>query len=308
MAPTTFHALKGKNDSLVLSALDWLVSLHPWQPGASYMPADITDASGVLQALPGGWFRSGELKEEAGVSLAPDLQTSPVRGYGSSAHRRVVPTSEAFTIDYALQEWTKQNLAMWHNLPSDAPATVSPGKGWRMGKTSALNVYYYSALLIGRDSGPSGDLYPWFLYPKVSVTKRGAMAGQIGKELPMPMTLTIFEDAEFVDSNGVPLLYDFGVAGAGADDIVIPAGFAAAATSITVSPAAASITVGEQVQLLVIDNNGFDRTADCTWTTSNAGRATVSSSGRVTGVAVGTAATITATLGALTDTAAITVA
>ncbi|MGY1945339.1 Ig-like domain-containing protein [Nocardia asiatica] len=307
MAPTTFSALKAKDDRLVTAALDWAIVQCPWEPGAPYAPTDICDSSGVLQALPAGWLPTGEIKEEAGVSLAPDLQTSPVRGYGSAAHRRVIPTSEAFTIDYSGQEWRRSNLTQWHNLAPDAPATVAPGKGWRMSKPSALNVFYYSTLLIGRDSGPAGDLYPWFFFPKTSASKRGALAGMIGKEMPLPMTLTIFEDAEFIGEDGDPALYDFGVAGAGADDLVQAAGFIAAATSITVHPSTADLVVGEFLQLLVIDDNGYDRTAECTFASSVPADATVSASGRVTGVDTGSA-TITATLGALTDTCAVTVA
>ncbi|MBF6315048.1 Ig-like domain-containing protein [Nocardia farcinica] len=307
MAPTTFSALKAKNDTLVTAALDWAVLLHLWEPGAPYMPDDITDSSGVLQSLPAGWMPSGEVAETAGVSLAPDLQTSPVRGYGSAAHRRVIPTSEAFTIDYTAQEWRKVNLAIWNNVRPDAPAAVAPGKGWKMSKSSKLDVIYYSALLVARDAGPDGDLYPWFAYPKVSATKRGAAAGQIGKEIPLPLTLTIFEDADFVDAEGVPRLYDFGVAGAGMDDLLEDAGFVAAATSISVHPGTADLADGDMLQLLVRDDNGIDRTSECSFTSGTPATATVSASGLVTAVDVGTA-TITATLGALTDTCAVTVA
>lgn len=300
MAPTDFRTLKDKNDALVMSAQDWLVLLHDWTPGASYIPADLCDSSGVLQTLPAGWFTSGEIQKAAGVSLAPDTQTSPIDGYGSSSPRRTMITAEGFTIDYFAQEWRKKNLELWHNIDM-ASVPAAPGKGFRATKTSSLRVRYYSAILIAQDEGV-GAMYPYFMFPKVSVSKRGAMAGEQGKELGLPSTLTVFEDSDFGG------MYDFGVAGAGFDAIAQDAGFAAAATSINVTPAAATLAVGEQAQLLVIDNNGFDRTAECTYGTSNAGRATVSASGRVTAVAVGSAATITATLGALTDTAAITVA
>ncbi|PKV80913.1 Ig-like domain-containing protein [Nocardia fluminea] len=300
MAATDFRTLKDKNDALVMSAQDWLVLLHDWEPGASYIPTDLTDASGVLQTLPAGWFTSGEIQKAAGVSLAPDTQTSPIDGYGSSSPRRTMLTAEGFTVDYFAQEWRKKNLELWHNVDlSTVPAL--PGKGFRATKTSSLRVRYYSAILIAQDEGV-GSLYPFFMYPKVSVSKRGAMAGEQGKELGLPATLTVFEDADFGG------LYDFGVAGAGFDAIAQDAGFAAAAVSINVTPPTATLAVGEQTQMLVIDSNGFDRTAECTYATSNAARATVSASGRVTAVATGSAATITATLGALNDTAAITVA
>lgn len=300
MAPTDFRTLKDKNDALVMSAQDWLVLLHDWTPGASYIPADLCDSSGVLQTLPSGWFTSGEIQKAAGVSLAPDTQTSPIDGYGSSSPRRTMITAEGFTIDYFAQEWRKKNLELWHNVDLST-AAAAPGKGFRATKTSSLRVRYYSAILIAQDEGV-GNLYPFFMYPKVSVSKRGAMAGEQGKELGLPATLTVFEDADFGG------MYDFGVAGAGFDAIAQDAGFAAAATSINVTPPVATLAVGEQAQLLVIDDNGYDRTAECTYATSNAARATVSPSGRVTAVAVGAAATITATLGALNDTAAITVA
>lgn len=300
MAPTDFRTLKDKNDALVMSAQDWLVLLHDWTPGASYIPADLCDSSGVLQTLPAGWFSTGEIQKAAAVSLAPDTQTSDIDGYGSSSPRRTMLTAEKFSIDYYAQEWRKKNLELWHNVDMST-VSAAPGKGFRATKTSSLKVRYYSAILIAQDEGV-GSLYPFFMYPKVSVSKRSPMAGEQGKELGLPATLTVFDDPDFGG------MYDFGVAGAGFDAIAQDAGFAAAATSINVTPAAASLAVGEQAQLLAIDNNGYDRTAECTWATSNAARATVSPSGRVTGVAVGAAATITATLGALTDTAAITVA
>src|SRR4029077_2718367 len=67
--------------------------------------------------------------------------------------------------------------------------------------------------------------------------------------------------------------------------------------SVTVSPATASITVGAATQLTATpkDANGTALTGRAvTWATSNASVATVSTTGRVTGVTAGSA-TITAT-------------
>ena len=300
MAATTFLELKDKQDPLVMSALDWLVLLHPWTAGAAYMPTDLTDSSGVLQTLAPGWKTSGEIQKAAGVSLAPDTQTVAIDGYGSPKPRREVMTGETVAIDYMAQEWRKINLELQHNM-SLANVAAVPGKGFRARKLSTLDVNYYSALVIAKDTNSGGDLYPFFMYPKCSVKKRGTMQGQIGKELGLPFTLGVLDDAVFGGS------YDFGIAGAGFDSIATAAGFVGAAESIDVTPPAATIAVGVQVQLLVVDDNGFDRTGECTFGTSNAARATVSASGRVTAIATGSAATITATLGGLTDTCAITV-
>src|SRR5882762_5283844 len=78
--------------------------------------------------------------------------------------------------------------------------------------------------------------------------------------------------------------------------------------SVTVSPAAASMSVGTTVQLTATlkDANGLPTSGSVTWATSNGTVATVSASGLVTGLGVGTA-TITATSGGQSGTAAVSV-
>ena len=79
--------------------------------------------------------------------------------------------------------------------------------------------------------------------------------------------------------------------------------------SVTVSPAPASVQAGLTVQLTATpkDANGAPLSGRAVnWTTSNAGVATVNGSGRVTGVAAGTA-TITATSEGMSGTSSVTV-
>lgn len=78
--------------------------------------------------------------------------------------------------------------------------------------------------------------------------------------------------------------------------------------TLDVTPATATIAVAGTQTLVVKDNAGnVIPNKYVTFTTSNAARATVSSLGVVTGVATGSAATITASYQGKTDTAAITV-
>lgn len=78
------------------------------------------------------------------------------------------------------------------------------------------------------------------------------------------------------------------------------------ATSITVSPSAVTIEDDETFELEAFDNLGNNRSSDVVWTSGTPATATVSPFGVVTAVAAGTS-TITATLGALTDTCTVTV-
>ena len=82
-------------------------------------------------------------------------------------------------------------------------------------------------------------------------------------------------------------------------------------TSIAVTPANPSIAAGASQQFTATgtysDNSTQDITASVTWTSSDTGKALVSSAGLATGVAAGTT-TITATSGSISGTALLTVA
>src|SRR6266704_5824720 len=79
-------------------------------------------------------------------------------------------------------------------------------------------------------------------------------------------------------------------------------------TSVTVSPTAALVAVGQALHLTATlkDANGLSTSGTVTWASGNAALATVSASGLVTGLALGSA-TITATSGGQTGSAAVTV-
>jgi hypothetical protein len=220
MVGTTYAVLKEKNDALVFTAADWIVLLHKWTSGASYMPTALTDSAGVLQTLPAGWRTSGEIAQKSALEITADSKSTPIMGYGSSVPRRELLTEESYAIDYSAQEWRKINLEMMFNTDLTA-VTAAPGIGWKARKTASLDIQYYSALLIAKDGQFEAELYPFFMFSKVSVSKRGKLAGKIGEELPLPFTLSALSDDEW---GGV---FDFGVAGAGMDDIAEAAGFVA---------------------------------------------------------------------------------
>lgn len=105
----------------------------------------------------------------------------------------------------------------------------------------------------------------------------------------------------------VPITTEFKVGDASTID-VIDTDETVPATGVTVTPATASLAVGATRQLTgaVQPTDATDRTG--TWTTSDATKATVSSTGLVTAVAAGTATiTFTSTDGGYTATCAVTV-
>jgi hypothetical protein len=82
-------------------------------------------------------------------------------------------------------------------------------------------------------------------------------------------------------------------------------------TSITVTPASPNLQVGGTLQLIATGNNDDGSTksltASSTWTTSDATKVTVSSTGLVKGIANTTGVTITATNGTISGTDTVTV-
>lgn len=306
MVDTTFAALKDKQDPLVFAALDWAVYLHKHASGLSYIPTDLFDTNGDLQAFADtDWKSAGEIQKKSGLDITADASYSSVEGYGSAQPRLMLPTSESFGINFTAQEWRKFILEMWLNQDLSL-ISATPGKGFKVRKSAELNLQYYTAVVIAKFGTTAAPIYPYFVFPKCIVTKRGNISGQIGAELPIPLTLTPFEDPTWTGGAGV---FEFGVGGSGFDTIAEEAGFASAASAITVHPDTLALNASgnELGQLTVIDNNGFNRTAECTFASSDATKATVSSPGGLVRALAAGSTTITATLGAITDTCVVTV-
>jgi hypothetical protein len=117
-------------------------------------------------------------------------------------------------------------------------------------------------------------------------------------------TLTAFKD----DVLGYSVAQGF--AGPGWRDMVHLTGFAPDLTALVVTPATPALTVaagaGHTAQLLVMGDNGINYTPDATFTNSVPTKASVSTSGLITGLVAGST-TITAHVGTLTGTSVVTV-
>jgi len=229
MSVTDFLTLKAKNDPLVTAPLNSLVLLHKWSSGAAYIPTSITDSTGALQALPGGatgWRTAGELQKKAGLDMTPNQKNTDIEGLGSAAPRRTIATSQGLDLDFTAQEWRKVNMEMFYGTDLSA-ITADPVSGeWRGHKSASLTQQYWSAIVLAFDGIPGSEVYPFWIYPKLAVTKTGKISLQDGSEIAFPSTLTVYNDTAFISSDGVKApLYDFGVAGIGNLALAPSAGF-----------------------------------------------------------------------------------
>ena len=228
-----FRLIKDKQDDLVLAATNIAFYLMPYKPDAD-LPKVVDDVTGNLLELPQGAFSLGEIQKKAGVSLTPDLKTEGIQGYGSRASRRVFVTEENFDIDFTVQEIRKQAYEMFFGL-DDADITTS-GKATRMVKRASGSIRYYTLVGIAVDEAFSGEIYPFWVFPKVAVTKKGKMDLAEAQEMGMPMTFTMFE------ANGVQ--FEIGLAGAGWPALAKKAGFMDKATEGTTGASSSVSTPG----------------------------------------------------------------
>lgn len=210
----TFRTIKDKQDSLVLAATNLAVILAPY--GTDLGPI-VDDATGELKELPKGAFSLGEIQKKAGAELSPDMKTEGIMGYGSRAQRRVFVTEENFEIDLTLQEIREVGYRAWLGLNKEDVTTTATTT--RMKKSTSSHVQYWTMALIGIDHYKDKEIFPFWKFNKVAITKKGKMTLAEAEEMGMPLTLSVFED------DGA--MFEIGLGGPGWPELAKKAGFEA---------------------------------------------------------------------------------
>ena len=204
MAVKDFYELKDKNDSLVLAAINVAVLLAPY---GTEIPTTLTDETGKLKELPKGWFSVGEIEKKAGVDLAPEFKVDGPEGYGSPGRRRDFVTDQAFNIDFVAQEARLSTLDMYYDL--DVENAVRSNGSFFAKARQNTRLREYSAILLGYDGAPGEEVYPYWVYPKVTKEKAGKQSLGETDALTFPMTLSAKLDPKY------KALFGFGLAGPG---------------------------------------------------------------------------------------------
>lgn len=212
-----FREIKAKQDELVLAATDLAAIIFPY--GTDVGPI-VDDETGKLLPLEAGGMPLGEIQKQAGVELSPEMSTEGVQGYGSRAQRRVFVTEEGFTINLTVQEITKIAYQLFMSINDED--IVTDGKVTRMQKRATGTVQYYTLVLIAKDLARNGDIFPFWIFPKVAVTNKGQMSLAEASEMGMPLTFTVFEE------DG--LQFEIGLGGEGWPALAEKAGFSTGTT------------------------------------------------------------------------------
>ncbi|WP_227979985.1 Ig-like domain-containing protein [Nocardia spumae] len=290
------------NADLELAALDWAIGLAP---KSVPLPTSFSNSSSVIQPLT-GFLPVGNLDKKGAVKIANAITSTPVDTYGEQGPTRIIVKSREITVDWTMQQTSAITLsAFWGQDFTGEVADPDSGEVNLIISESSQNLEW-RLVMIARDGADGDEKYTIIAGPRVTLQKSGDIQTNDDGIQMYPVTMQFLKD----DSYGYAARIAY--AGPGWKTLTAAAGFQDAPSAINVSPSAATLIAAEVLQLTVIDNNGVNRTSDCTFSSGTPAKATVNSAGLVTAVATGTS-TITASYtppgggSAMTDTCAVTV-
>lgn len=184
-----FRTIKDKQDDLVIAATDIAVILYPY--GTDPGPI-VDDSTGKLLPLVDGAFSLGEIQKAAGVNLSPEMSTEGIMGYGSRSQRRIFVTDESFSLDLTVQELRAKAWQAFYSV-DDADITNSEF-ATRMVKRETTQVPEFTMVMIAKDLLRTGELFPFWVFPKVVITQKGQISLTENAEIGTPMTFTVMSD------------------------------------------------------------------------------------------------------------------
>lgn len=297
---TDFATLKDAQADLAFAPLNLTVLLAPY----SASPAETLEnpADGSLD-VPAEYLSVGHFQKAAGLSIGTDMTSQDIEAYGESDPIRTIISRRKTTLDFTMYQNQRNVLELvWTQDFSDVEPSDFGGVVLRAPATP-LNKYY-RAILLGQDDRDGREIWTYWLMPKVKLESVDSQSLNDDNVIEYAPTLVAFKD----DVLGYSVAQGF--AGPGWRDVLHLSGFGSALTAISATPETVSVTAATGAtktrQLLVTGDNGINYTGDVTYVSSLPAKATVSSTGLITGVSAGSA-TVTVSKGALTATVAVTV-
>lgn len=298
-----FETVRAAQQDLVLAQLSLAVLFAPMSSTGLTTVED--PATGDLVDLP-DYRSAGILQKDAGVSITSNIDSSDIEGYGEVEPVRTIITKRTTAFNASFIETNREVIEKFWGVELDGSnLTVSAKGGVTVKAPVRPKNIFYRCILLGQDEVNGEDLFPYWILPRVKLTDVDNLDAKDDDAIQYSMTFQAFRDPEL----GFSVLQ--GWCGPGWRLLVDKTGFVAVPTDIVATPATATIAAAATQQITVTASNGINRTPDCTYSSSVPAKATVSSTGLVTGVATGsTVITVSydpPTGPALTDTVAITV-
>jgi hypothetical protein len=277
-----FETIRDAKNDLVLSNQHFAVlfdsMLNP-------VPQTLESPSTGELVLPTTAQSAGIIEKSAGVALAQDITNTDIEGYGEADPVRSIISKRMVTFEANFLETNKVVLEKYWGTTFDATNfAVSAQGGTTIEAPTLPKNVFYRAYLVGLDDVNGQDLYSYYILPKVKLTNVANQDNKDDGAVSYTMTFGAFRDA----AAGFSLLQ--GWCGPGWRSLVHKTGFVAKPTSISaaaVTGLTATAGPNKTKQLVITGSNGINYTPDCSYVSADPTKATVSSTGLVTGIASG---------------------
>lgn len=284
-----FETIRDAKNELILADLHLAVLFAPYSTEPISTLED--DTTGDIVSL-SAYRSAGIMEKGAGVSITNNIDSKDIEGYGESEPVRTIINKRVTDFKATFLETNITTLEKyWGTTFSDV---VPSTHGGVVLEAPALpkNIYY-RCILLGQDDVDDDPLYTYWIMPKVKLQSVDNQDLKDDGAISYDLTFRAFRET----SLGFSVAQ--GWCGPGWTHLVSRAGFVDAPTSLTVTASSGDTSVtaatgaDHTAQLKAVGDNGINYTPLVSWSSSDPTKATVSSSGLVTGVAAGSA-TITA--------------
>jgi hypothetical protein len=302
-----FENIRAAKNELALASLHLAVLFAP----ISSEPISTLEdtATGDLISLD-DYTSAGIIEKGAGVNIGNDDTSTDIEAYGDGDPVRTIINKRMVSFQTNFLETNYQTLEKFWGTSLSNVTPTSYG-GVVIEAPTLPKSIYYRCILLGQDDVNGLDLFPYWIMPRVKLDSVDSQNLQDDGTIAYNMTFKAFRDSNL----GFSVAQGF--TGPGWSHLVSRAGFAPTPTAlVTTGTPGLSITAtagaGHTTQLKVMGDNGINYTPLCSFTSSLPAKATVSSSGLVTGVSAGSATVSVSYLPAgesesLTSSASITV-
>jgi hypothetical protein len=188
---TDFLSLKDAQADLALAPLNLTVLLAPY----SATPAETLEGADGALDVPAEYQSVGHFQKQAGLSLMTDMSSQDIEAYGESDPIRNIISRKKTSFDFVMFENKRLVLEVIHSADF-SDVTPSANGGIVLQAPTTPKNRYYRAALVGQDDHEEGEVWIYWLMPKVKLDKVDNQTLNDDNVLEYKPTLTAFKDDE----------------------------------------------------------------------------------------------------------------
>jgi hypothetical protein len=186
---TDFLTLKDARADLALAPLNLTVLLAPY----SADPAETLEGADGSLDVPAEYESVGHFQKKAGLTLSTDMSSQDIEAYGEMDPIRNIISRKKTMFDFVMFENKKLVLEVIHSADF-SDVTPSANGGVVLPAPSTPKNRYYRAILVGHDDTDDGEVFIYWLMPKVKLDKVDNQTLNDDNVLEYKPTLTAFKD------------------------------------------------------------------------------------------------------------------